>query len=207
MGSMPVEFTMRLTVWTPNESVYANGVLYCMTSARAYNIMGYEMDKDKWKELGVPMGDTLEFATLVLCDGKRMPLELAKRFAGSSTKCAGIEGECVYTRILLQQWWCGEESKITRINGNSVLLTVVILKVGSSTLPNDWKGIIDALFKGEIVCSSEESCKGIGNLLWIVSADDDFGVAHLELKNLLGPDVKAFLSHVKPALLSAVEAL
>ncbi|GKA86075.1 F-box/kelch-repeat protein-like protein, partial [Tanacetum coccineum] len=64
---------------------------------------------DKWKELGVPMGDTLEFATLVPCDRKvavvggthdgnvlvwelgdddewilikRMPLELAKRFAG-----------------------------------------------------------------------------------------------------------------------------
>ncbi|GJS38602.1 hypothetical protein Tco_0563645 [Tanacetum coccineum] len=33
-------------------------------------IMGYEMDRDKWKELGVPMGYTLEFATLVPCDGK-----------------------------------------------------------------------------------------------------------------------------------------
>ncbi|GJV44305.1 unusual floral organs-like protein [Tanacetum coccineum] len=127
MGSMPVEFAVRLTVWTPNESVYANGVLYWMTSARAYSIMGYEMDRDKWKELGVPMGDTLEFATLVPCDGKvavvggthdgnvlvwelgdgdewilieRMPLELAKRFAGSSTKCAGIEGGvCLYKDI------------------------------------------------------------------------------------------------------------
>ncbi|GJY70551.1 F-box/kelch-repeat protein-like protein [Tanacetum coccineum] len=27
MGSMPVEFAVRLTVWTPNESVYANGVV------------------------------------------------------------------------------------------------------------------------------------------------------------------------------------
>ncbi|GKB37560.1 F-box/kelch-repeat protein-like protein [Tanacetum coccineum] len=127
MGSMPVEFAVRLTVWTPNESVYANGVLYWMTSARAYSIIGYEMDRDKWKELGVPMGDTLEFATLVPCDGKvavvggthdgnvlvwelgdgdewilieRMPLELAKRFAGSSTKCAGIEGGvCLYKDI------------------------------------------------------------------------------------------------------------
>ncbi|GJZ95499.1 unusual floral organs-like protein [Tanacetum coccineum] len=70
MGSMQVEFAVRLTIWTPNESVYANGVLYWMTSARAYSIIGYEMDRDKWKELGVPMGDTLEFATLVPCDGK-----------------------------------------------------------------------------------------------------------------------------------------
>ncbi|GJS36992.1 unusual floral organs-like protein [Tanacetum coccineum] len=65
MGSMPVEFAVRVTVWTPNESVYANRVLYWMTSARAYSIMGYEMDREKLKELGVPMGDTLEFATLV----------------------------------------------------------------------------------------------------------------------------------------------
>nr|GEW36620.1 hypothetical protein [Tanacetum cinerariifolium] len=125
MGPMPVEFAVRLTVCTPNESVYSNGVLYWMTSARAYSIMGYEMDKDKWKELGVPMGDTLEFATLVPRDGKVavvggthdgnvlvwelgagdewiliMPLELAKIFAVSSTKCAGIEGEvCLYKDI------------------------------------------------------------------------------------------------------------
>ncbi|GKD20904.1 F-box domain, cyclin-like protein, partial [Tanacetum coccineum] len=90
-------------------------------------IMGYEMDWDKWKELDVPMCDTLEFAILVPCDGKvavvggthdenvlvwelgdgdewilieRMPLKLEKRFAGSSTKCAGIEGGvCFYKDI------------------------------------------------------------------------------------------------------------
>ncbi|GJW26311.1 ulp1 protease family, C-terminal catalytic domain-containing protein [Tanacetum coccineum] len=147
MGSIPVEFAVRLTVWTPNENVY--------------------------KELGVPMGDTLEFATLVPCDGKvavvggthdgnvlvwelgdgdewilieRMPLELAKRFAGSSTKCAGIEGGvCLYKDIdsAMVVWrrvknhknkweWCS-------IDGCNT--------VGSSTLPNDWKGIIDALVK------------------------------------------------------------
>ncbi|GJX05006.1 retrovirus-related pol polyprotein from transposon TNT 1-94 [Tanacetum coccineum] len=97
MGSMLVEFSVRLT------------------------------GPQSGKELGVPMGDTLEFATLVPCDGKvavvggthdgnvlvwelgdgdewilieRMPLELAKRFAGSSTKCAGIEGGvCLYKDI------------------------------------------------------------------------------------------------------------
>lgn len=36
---MPVEFAVRLTVWTPNESVVSNGILYWMTSARAYCVM------------------------------------------------------------------------------------------------------------------------------------------------------------------------
>ncbi|XP_057463028.1 protein MOR1-like isoform X2 [Actinidia eriantha] len=73
-------------------------------------------------------------------------------------------------------------------------------------------------------------------ILWMVSAVEDFGVSHLKLKDLIdfckdtglqssaaatrnatikligalhkfvGPDIKAFLSDVKPALLSAVEA-
>ncbi|KVH89565.1 hypothetical protein Ccrd_008447 [Cynara cardunculus var. scolymus] len=73
-------------------------------------------------------------------------------------------------------------------------------------------------------------------LLWMVSAVEDFGVTHLKLKDVIdfckdtglqssaaatrnatikligalhkyvGPDIKAFLSDVKPALLSAVEA-
>ncbi|KAK6932524.1 CLASP N-terminal domain [Dillenia turbinata] len=73
-------------------------------------------------------------------------------------------------------------------------------------------------------------------LLWMVSAVDDFGVSHLELKDLIdfckdtglqssaaatrnatikligavhkfvGPDIKGFLSDVKPALLSALDA-
>ncbi|KAJ0833984.1 putative kelch-type beta propeller [Helianthus annuus] len=70
IGSMPVEFAVRLTVWTPNESVYSNGVLYWMTSARAYSIMGFEIGSNKWAELSVPMGDTLEFATLITRVGK-----------------------------------------------------------------------------------------------------------------------------------------
>ncbi|MFS7971079.1 putative F-box domain, kelch-type beta propeller, F-box-like domain superfamily [Helianthus anomalus] len=126
-GSMPIEFAVRLTVWTPNESVYSRGVLYWMTSARAYSIMGFDMSSNKWKELSVPMGDTLEFAAMVPRDGKlaviggthgvnvlvwelgeddkwnvieRMPVELGKRFVGGSTKCVGIEGGvCLYKEI------------------------------------------------------------------------------------------------------------
>ncbi|XP_076946015.1 protein UNUSUAL FLORAL ORGANS-like [Bidens hawaiensis] len=127
VGSMPVEFAVRLTVWTPNESVHSRGVLYWMTSARAYSIMGFEMSSNKWKELSVPMGDTLEFAAMVPRDGKlavvggthggnvsvwelgeddkwnvieRMPVELGKRFTNGGTKCVGIEGGvCLYKDI------------------------------------------------------------------------------------------------------------
>ncbi|XP_071710092.1 F-box only protein 6-like [Rutidosis leptorrhynchoides] len=127
VGSMPLEFAVRLTVWTPNESVYSNGVLYWMTSARAYSIMGFEMNTNKWKELSVPTGDTLEFAALVPRDRKltvvggthggnvsvwelresdewnlieKMPVGLSENFVGGSTKCVGIEGGvCLYKEI------------------------------------------------------------------------------------------------------------
>lgn len=128
IGSMPIEFAVRLTVWTPNESVFSNGVLHWMTSARAYSIMGFEMGTNKWKELSVPMGDTLEFAALVKRDGQlvvvggthsgnvtvwelgdndewnvieRMPVELSKKIVGSKNiKCVGIEaGVCLYREI------------------------------------------------------------------------------------------------------------
>lgn len=123
VGTMPVEFAVRLTVWSPNESVYSNGVLYWMTSARAYSIMGFEVKTNKWKQLSVPMGDTLEFASLILSNGRlalvggggdawiwelgveddwclveKMGMELKMRFlrgkgSWGCTKCVGIEGE------------------------------------------------------------------------------------------------------------------
>lgn len=70
IGSMPMEFAVRLTVWTPNESVYCNGVLYWITSARAYTVMGFEIGNKNWRELSVPMADRLEFAALVPRNGK-----------------------------------------------------------------------------------------------------------------------------------------
>ncbi|KAB1218661.1 Protein UNUSUAL FLORAL ORGANS [Morella rubra] len=69
VGSMPVEFAVRLTVWTPNESVYSKGVLYWITSARAYTVMSFEIGTNTWRELNVPMADRLEFATLVRRNG------------------------------------------------------------------------------------------------------------------------------------------
>lgn len=65
IGSMPVEFAVRLTVWTPNESVYTRRMLYWITSARAYSVMGFDIESNTWRELSVPMADRLEFATLV----------------------------------------------------------------------------------------------------------------------------------------------
>ncbi|PIN10848.1 hypothetical protein CDL12_16556 [Handroanthus impetiginosus] len=70
IGPMPVEFAVRLTVWTPNESVHSNGVIYWMTSARAYSAMGFEIATNRWRELAVPMADKLEFAALVPRNGK-----------------------------------------------------------------------------------------------------------------------------------------
>ncbi|PON50976.1 F-box domain containing protein [Parasponia andersonii] len=66
VGSLPVEFAVRLTVWTPNDSVYCDGVLYWITSARAYSLMGFDISSNTWRELRVPMADKLEFAALVL---------------------------------------------------------------------------------------------------------------------------------------------
>lgn len=129
IGTMPVEFAVRLTVWSPNEGVYSNGVLYWMTSARAYSIMGFEVNTNKWKELSVPMGDTLEFASLIPRNGKltlvgggkdawiwelrvddwclveTMSKETKTRFLGEKgswgrTKCVGVEGGmCLYREI------------------------------------------------------------------------------------------------------------
>ncbi|XVF26606.1 hypothetical protein REPUB_Repub14bG0033100 [Reevesia pubescens] len=69
IGFMPTEFAVRVTVWTPNESVYSNGVLYWMTSARAYSVIGFEIGSNKWLELSVPMADRLEFAAMLWRNG------------------------------------------------------------------------------------------------------------------------------------------
>ncbi|XP_057736266.1 F-box/kelch-repeat protein At5g15710-like [Arachis stenosperma] len=65
VGSMPVEFSVRLTVWTPNENVNIKEKLYWITSARAYSVMGFDISNNTWFQLGVPMAERLEFATLV----------------------------------------------------------------------------------------------------------------------------------------------
>ncbi|VFQ87339.1 unnamed protein product [Cuscuta campestris] len=63
-GSMPTKYAVRLTVWTPREGVYNDGVLYWISSARAYSVVGFEVRTNKWKQFKVPMGESLEFAAL-----------------------------------------------------------------------------------------------------------------------------------------------
>ncbi|XP_022956130.1 protein UNUSUAL FLORAL ORGANS-like [Cucurbita moschata] len=70
VGSLPVEFSVRLTVWTHNDSVYSNGVLYWITSARAFRVMGFEINSNICRELQVPMADRLEFAALTSRNGR-----------------------------------------------------------------------------------------------------------------------------------------
>lgn len=70
VGSLPVEFAVRLTVWTHNESVYSNGTLYWITSARAFSVMGFDVDSNNCRELQVPMADRLEFAALTSRNGR-----------------------------------------------------------------------------------------------------------------------------------------
>ncbi|GLU22114.1 hypothetical protein SLE2022_382110 [Rubroshorea leprosula] len=70
VGPMPTEFAVRVTVWTPNDSVYTDGVLYWMTSARAYSVMALEIGSNRWRELSVPLSDRLEFAALVRRNGR-----------------------------------------------------------------------------------------------------------------------------------------
>lgn len=90
MGSMPVEFAVRLTVWTPSESVFSKGVLYWITSARAFTIMGFDICTNTWRELNVPMADRLEFATVVRRNGA---LTLVGGACGEINACIWELGE------------------------------------------------------------------------------------------------------------------
>ncbi|CAN4086375.1 unnamed protein product [Withania somnifera] len=122
ISSMPMEFAVRLTVWTPNESVYCDDVLYWITSARVYTVMGFEIVNKNWRELSVPMADRLEFAALVPRNGKlslvggssdagaciwelsennnwriieRVPQELGSRLLGGKGRWGSINTRCV----------------------------------------------------------------------------------------------------------------
>ncbi|XP_068648734.1 F-box/kelch-repeat protein At5g15710-like [Aristolochia californica] len=70
LGNMPCELAVRLTVWTQSESVYANGVLYWITSARAYSVMGFEVGTGRWREVKAPEAELLASAGLVRRSGQ-----------------------------------------------------------------------------------------------------------------------------------------
>nr|GMC75014.1 F-box protein At5g49610-like [Ipomoea batatas] len=133
IGAMPMEYAVRLTVWTANESVHSNGVLYWITSARAYSIMGFEVETKKWRQLSVPMGDRLEFAALLWSVIETVPLELGMRLLGGNgswgnVKCVGgIDGggQCICIEMWEKEWWFGGD--VWRmVDGNGVGLKGVV---------------------------------------------------------------------------------
>jgi F-box-like len=65
VGPMPIELAVRLTVWTPNESVHTdNRFLYWITSARAYTVVRLDLACQAWSEVKLPMADWLAWATI-----------------------------------------------------------------------------------------------------------------------------------------------
>ncbi|KAJ4778276.1 Galactose oxidase/kelch repeat superfamily protein [Rhynchospora pubera] len=65
VGPMPIEFAVRLTVWTPNESVHTDdGFLYWITSARAYSVVRLDLACWAWREVKLPMADRLDWAAI-----------------------------------------------------------------------------------------------------------------------------------------------
>ncbi|CAM6033048.1 unnamed protein product [Sphagnum compactum] len=52
-GKTGRELTVHLTWWTSN-TIFCNGVLYCLTSGRPYSIIGYNMNTAVWTEVPAP---------------------------------------------------------------------------------------------------------------------------------------------------------
>ncbi|MCO5602113.1 hypothetical protein L7F22_056241 [Adiantum nelumboides] len=63
-GVVPREYTVKITVWT-SKTVYCRGMLYCLTSARPYNIMAYDMKSGLWEEVKIPQPEVLFCSFLV----------------------------------------------------------------------------------------------------------------------------------------------
>ncbi|KAI5081495.1 hypothetical protein GOP47_0004678 [Adiantum capillus-veneris] len=63
-GTVPREYTVKITVWT-SKTIYCKGILYCLTSARPYNIMAYDMKKGVWEEVRIPQPQVLFCSFLV----------------------------------------------------------------------------------------------------------------------------------------------
>lgn len=153
IGPMPVEFAVRLTVWTPNESVWSNGILYWMTSARAYSVMGFEIRTNQWRELRAPMADRLEFAALVPRTGK---LALVGGIYGGDV-CVWELGEddswCVIDKVPMEM--------VNRLLGNSKASWASVKCVG---IDNGGVCLYRDLASGIVVCREDF---GQGNLMWI----------------------------------------
>ncbi|CAA6666374.1 unnamed protein product [Spirodela intermedia] len=93
-GTTPAGFAVRLTVWTPNECVVAGGVVYWMTSARAYSVMGLEVATGAWREVKAPLAERLQWAALV---------ERRSGQLGLVGGCGGAEGR-VWELVEGDEW-------------------------------------------------------------------------------------------------------
>jgi hypothetical protein len=70
-GKVGRELTVHLTWWTSN-TIFCNGVLYCLTSGRPYSIIAYDIKTAEWMELQVPPPKFLFCSFLIECRGKLM---------------------------------------------------------------------------------------------------------------------------------------
>lgn len=70
IGEVPCEYAVRLAVWTPNDTVYCNGVIYFLTSARPYSIIAFDLVKGTWSEVMVPRPQQLMCSFLIKRRGR-----------------------------------------------------------------------------------------------------------------------------------------
>ncbi|KAH9297285.1 hypothetical protein KI387_028967, partial [Taxus chinensis] len=47
---VPYEYVVRLALWTPNDTVYCNGIMYCLTFPMPYNIISFCFVNAVWSE-------------------------------------------------------------------------------------------------------------------------------------------------------------
>lgn len=68
-GTVPREYTVKITVWT-SKTVFCNNVLFCLTSARPFNMMAYDMNKKTWEEVRIPQPEKLHCSFLIQRRGR-----------------------------------------------------------------------------------------------------------------------------------------
>ncbi|KAG9459678.1 hypothetical protein H6P81_004186 [Aristolochia fimbriata] len=93
VADMPRELAVRLTVWAQSEGVYAGGVLYWVTSARVYSVMGFEVGTGRWVEVKAPEAERLASAALVRRSGRLALVGAVTRGGGCSSCCIWELGE------------------------------------------------------------------------------------------------------------------
>eukprot|EP00250_Pteridium_aquilinum_P009659 c18836_g1_i1 orf=137-1357(-) len=106
-GTVPREYTVKITVWT-SKTVFCMGVLYCLTSARPYNIMAYDMKKGVWEEVKIPQPQELFCSFLIQRRGRLLLVGGARcEKAGQSVHIWELQNDGVmlgYNDSVTQCW-------------------------------------------------------------------------------------------------------